>query len=213
MAKAKQRRRVRDTQKEKSWYTIKTPVNFEDKEIGETPARDPELLIGRGVEVTMRELTGDFSKQYIKLRFEIDNVAGDVANTKFTGHKTTTDYVRSMIRRGTSRIDASAIVTTKDGRKIKLQVLAVTIRRAKSSQQRYMRSVIEDLIVETASEKTFDDLVKIVVNGKLASEIYHNAKKIYPLKRVEIIKSKVIKQDYFFLLFFIIFFMGYPDCY
>ena len=193
MAKAKARRRVRDTWKEKSWYTIKTPVNFEDKEIGETPARDPDLLIGRGVEVTMRELTGDFSKQYIKLRFEIDNVAGEVANTKFTGHKTTTDYVRSMIRRGTSRIDASAVVTTKDDRKIKLQVLAVTIRRAKSSQQRYMRSVIEDLLREAASEKSFDDLVKICVNGKLASEIYHNAKKIYPLKRVEIIKSKVIK--------------------
>ena len=49
MAKAKARRRVRDTWKEKSWYTIKTPVNFEDKEIGETPAKDPELLIGRGV--------------------------------------------------------------------------------------------------------------------------------------------------------------------
>ena len=82
-------------------------MNFEDKEIGETPAKDPELLIGSGVEVTMRELTGDFSKQYIKLKFEIDNVAGTVANTKFTGHKTTTDYVRSMIRKGTSRIDAS----------------------------------------------------------------------------------------------------------
>ena len=193
MAKAKARRRVRDTWKEKSWYTIKTPVNFEDKEIGETPAKDPELLIGRGVEVTMRELTGDFSKQYIKLRFEIDNVAGEVANTKFTGHKTTTDYVRSMIRRGTSRIDASTIATTKDGRKVKLQVLAVTVRIAKSSQQRYMRKVIEDLLVEAAAEKSFDDLIKSVVTGKLASEIYHNAKKIYPLKRVEIIKSKVIK--------------------
>ena len=193
MAKAKARRRVRDTWKEKSWYTIKTPVNFEDKEIGETPAKDPELLIGRGIEVTMRELTGDFSKQYIKLRFEIDNVAGEVANTKFTGHKTTTDYVRSMIRRGTSRIDASTIATTKDGRKVKLQVLAVTVRRAKSSQQRYMRKVIEDLLVEAAAEKSFDDLIKSVVTGKLASEIYHNAKKIYPLKRVEIIKSKVIK--------------------
>ena len=31
MAKAKTRRRVRDTWKEKSWYTIKTPVNFEEK--------------------------------------------------------------------------------------------------------------------------------------------------------------------------------------
>ena len=193
MAKAKSRRRVRDTWKEKSWYTIKTPVNFEDKEIGETPAKDPELLIGRSVEVTMRELLGDFSKQYLKLRFEIDNVAGTVANTKFTGHKTTTDYVRSMIRRGTSRIDASAIVNTKDGRKVKLQVLAVTSRRAKTSQQRFMRKNIEDFLYESASDKTFDDLVKVMVNGKLASEIYHNAKKIYPLKRVEIIKSKVIK--------------------
>ena len=192
MAKAKSRRRVRDTWKEKSWYTIKTPVNFEDKEIGETPAKDPSLLIGRGVEITMRELRGDFSKQYIKLRFEIDNVAGTVANTKFTGHKTTTDYVRSMIRRGTSRIDASAIVNTKDGRKVKLQVLAVTSRRAKTSQQRFMRKNIEDFLYESASDKTFDDLVKVMVNGKLASEIYHNAKKIYPLKRVEIIKSKVI---------------------
>ena len=42
MAKAKTRRRVRDTWKEKSWYTIKTPVNFEDKEIGEA---QQEILI------------------------------------------------------------------------------------------------------------------------------------------------------------------------
>ena len=60
-----------------------------------------------------------------------------------------------MIRRGTSRIDASAIVKTKDDKKIKLHVLAVTVRRAKSSQQKYMRQVIEDLIKENAAEKTF----------------------------------------------------------
>lgn len=192
MAKAK-RRRVRDTWKEKSWFTIKTPVAFQDKEIGETPAKEEEYVIGRTVEVTMRELTGDFSKQYIKLQFEVDNIAGNIANTKFTGHKTTTDYVRSMIRRGTSRIDAPVYVTTKDERKIKLHVLAVTTRRAKSSQQKFMRETIQDLVTNVASEKTFDELVEISVNGRLASEIYHKAKKIYPLKRVEIIKSKVLE--------------------
>ena len=97
-----------------------------------------------------------------------------------------------MIRRGTSRIDASTVVKTKDNYKLKLHVLAVTTRRAKSSQQRYMRRTIEDLLIDAAAEKSFDDLVNVCVNGKLASEIYHNAKKIYPLKRVEIIKSKVI---------------------
>ncbi len=182
MAK-KQRRRVRDA--------------FGDKEIGTTPARDPELVYGRTVEVTMRELTGDFSKQYIKLQFEVNDVNGNIANTKFTGHKTTTDYVRSMIRRGTSRIDAPVIVTTQDERKLKLHVLAVTTRRAKSSQQKYMRETINELVTKVASEKTFDELVensvKNSVNGRLASEIYHKAKKIYPLKRVEIIKSKVLE--------------------
>ena len=135
----------------------------------------------------MRELTGDFSKQYIKLQFEVDNVAGDIANTKFTGHKTTTDYVRSMIRRGTSRIDAPVIVTTQDDRKLKLHVLAVTTRRAKSSQQKFMRETINELVTKVASEKTFDELVENSVNGRLASEIYHKAKKIYPLKRVNLI--------------------------
>ena len=40
-----------------------------------------------------------------------------------------------MIRRGTSRIDTPVIIETKDGHKMKLHVLAVTTRRAKSSQQ------------------------------------------------------------------------------
>ncbi|OWT33314.1 30S ribosomal protein S3ae [Methanobrevibacter sp. 87.7] len=189
MAKAK--RRVRDTWREKVWYTIKAPVEFDDKEIGETPARDPEFLIGRSVDVTMRELTGDFSKQYIKLNFEIDNVAGKVANTKFAGHKITSDRIRSMIRRGTSRIDSIVIAKTKDDHDIKVHVLAVTNKRAKSSQQKFMRETIQNLVTESASEKSFKEFTEILTNGRLASEIYHNAKKIYPLNRVEIIKSKV----------------------
>ena len=191
MAKAK-KRRARDTWKEKSWYTIKTPIAFGDKEIGDTPSRDPNFLIGRGVEVTMRELTGDFSKQYIKLKFEVDNVAGDIANTKFTGHKVTTDYVRSMIRRGTSRIDSHVSIKTKDDYKMKLHVLAITTRRSKSSQQKFMRETITNLVEGLATEKSFEDVIETSVNGRMASEIYHKAKKIYPLKRVEIIKSTVL---------------------
>ncbi|BAW30840.1 MAG TPA: 30S ribosomal protein S3ae [Methanothermobacter sp.] len=193
MAKAR-RRRVRDTWKEKNWYTVTAPRLFGEKEIGLTPARDPKLLSKRRVEATMRELTGDFSRQYVKLKFEIENITGDKAATKFIGHEVTTDYVRSMIRRGTSRVDAPKIVKTKDDYKIKIHILAITTRRAKSSQQKYMRKIIEDKIEEIASEKTFDELVEGIVTGKIASEIYHEAKKVYPLKRVEIIKTKVLGE-------------------
>ena len=41
---AKARRRVRDTWREKSWYDIKIPVEFGEKDIGSTPARDSVLF-------------------------------------------------------------------------------------------------------------------------------------------------------------------------
>jgi small subunit ribosomal protein S3Ae len=193
MAKAK-RRRVRDTWKEKQWYTITTPKEFGDAEIGTTPARDPDMLLKRRVESTLRELSGDFSKQYVKLKFQISEVAGDTATTRFMGHQVTSDYVRSMIRRGTSRIDAIVNAETKDGQKMKIHVLAITVKRAKSSQQRYIRETIEKLVVDAASQKNFVELVEDIIGGKMASYVYHEAKKIYPLKRVETIKTQVVDE-------------------
>lgn len=193
MAKAR-RRRVRDTWKEKQWYKIMTPTEFGDAEIGTTPARDPDMLVKRRVESSMRELTGDFSKQYVKLYFQINNVAGDVANTKFVGHHVTTDYVRSMIRRGTSRIDTIADVTTNEGYKVNVHIIAITVKRAKSSQQKFIRETMGNLIQQAVEGKTFPEVVEGVISGKMASSIYHETKKIYPLKRVEIIKTQVIEE-------------------
>lgn len=171
-----------------------TPKEFGEAEIGTTPARDPSMLVRRTVESSLRELSGDFSKQYIKLHFQINNVAGDVASTNFIGHQVTSDYVRSMIRRGTSRIDAITQVKTQDNVKMKVHVLAISIKRAKSSQQKFIRETMERLVAEAAAEKTFPDLVEEIITGKLASHIYHEAKKIYPLKRVEIVKTRVVED-------------------
>lgn len=193
MAKAR-RRRVRDTWKDKQWYKITTPQQFGEVEIGTTPARDPEMLMKRRVESSFRELSGDFSRQYVKLYFQISDVAGDTASTKFVGHTVTTDYVRSMIRRGTSRIDTISDVTTNDGYKLKIHLLAITTRRAKSSQQKFIRETMGDLVQEAASERSFQELVEDVIKGKLASSIYHEVKKIYPLKRVETIKTRLIEE-------------------
>ena len=189
---AKARRRVRDTWKEKIWYEILAPQEFDDASLGTSPAREPEMLVGRKIETSMREITGDFSRQYVKLFFEVDHVSGEVAHTVFTGHKVTTDYVRSMIRRGTSRIDTITDATTKDGKKINVHMLAITVKRAKSSQQKLIRETMQNMIIESAAEKTTEELVKEIISGKFASSIYHEAKKIYQLKKVETIKSRIL---------------------
>jgi len=46
-----------------------------------------------------------------------------------------------------------------------------------------------DMVQETAVDHTFEDLIDSVVEGRLSSAIYNEAKTIYPLRRVEIQKS------------------------
>ncbi len=65
---------------------------------------------------------------------------------------------------------------------MKVHVLAVTIKRAKSSQQKFIRETMERLVAEAAADKTFRDLVEEVITGKLASHIYHEAKRSTPSK-------------------------------
>ena len=49
---AKARRRVRDTWKEKVWYEILAPADFEESSLGTSPAREPEMLVGRKIETS-----------------------------------------------------------------------------------------------------------------------------------------------------------------
>jgi len=45
-----------------------------------------------------------------------------------------------------------------------------------------------DLVRESATDRTFEELVDTVVEGRLSSAIYNESKTIYPLRRVEIQK-------------------------
>ena len=52
---------VRDKWKLKKWYTIVAPPVFGNAILGTTPADDPDKLIGRVIESTLYDLTGDFT--------------------------------------------------------------------------------------------------------------------------------------------------------
>ncbi len=181
-----------DRWKSKQWYNIEAPQFIGSNNIGLTPADDSDKLIGRIVETTVGELTNDFSKHNTKLRLEINDVAGDVAHTRFIGHEITTDYLRSIVKRQTSRIDTNLNIRTKDGYKIRVKPTCFTVKRARTSQIKAIRSVMNQIVLSRASELTFEQFVEEAIIGKLSANIYRNAKHIYPLRRVEIRKTEVM---------------------
>ena len=185
--------RTRDKWREKVWYQILAPDYFDNKDIGKTPAGAPELLIGRTVQPTLYDITGDFDKIHVKLRFKIMEVAGQQAKTVFYGHEWSSDYLRGLVRRGTSRIDWIGPILTKDDYLMRISVIVFTTTRAKTSQQHAVRKATEKVIRTHAKKHTFDELVTKVVLGDLASEVHEEVKKIIPIRECEIRKSKVLK--------------------
>lgn len=177
--------------KAKQWYNIIAPEMFEKANIGETIASDPEKLIGRNIEVTLGELTNDYSKQNTMLILKIDSVGGDSAYTKYMGHHLTQDYLRSLVKRDASSIETNVLATTMDGYSIRVKPSCFTIKRARENQIKAIRLIMNTVIENRAKELNMEQFVYDAITGKLSANIYHEVKPIYPLRRVEIRKTEV----------------------
>ncbi|MEM2914440.1 MAG: 30S ribosomal protein S3ae, partial [Candidatus Bathyarchaeia archaeon] len=141
---------------------------------------------------TLYDITGDFAHQYLKTYFQIIEIDGKRALTIFKGHEYSRDYLRSLVRRRTTRIDGIFNITTKDNYKLRVSACAFALSRIKTSQEKEIRAVMKKIIDEKAAALTFDQFVQEAVLGKIASDIYNEAKKIAPLRHVGIRKSKLV---------------------
>lgn len=162
--------------------------------VGETIANDPERIVGRVIETTLGDLTNNFSKQNTKLRFRVDRVAGDSAYTRFVGHEMTTDYIRSLVKRRTSRIDAIVDVTTTDGYQVRVKPSCFTVKRARANQVKSIREISKQVVLQKATGLDLNQLIQEVVLGKLSLDIYKEAKMVYPLRRVEVRKTEIVAE-------------------
>ena len=198
MAKARARsttaRKVKDRWKSKNWYNVLAPPAFDNVTIAETLADTPEGLVNRITGISLQDMTNDFRKSHITLFFKINKVEATNAHTEFIGHTLTSDYLRRMIRRRKSKIDGVYDVTTRDGAVLRVKPFATTDKRIQSSQKKVIREAMKKTIFDQAKTNIMSDFIKIILDGRMGSEIYKNCKKLYPVKRIEIYKTEVVSQ-------------------
>ena len=191
---SKRRGRTKDKWRDKKWYKVVSPPYFGGVELGAIPADDPSKLVGRIVDGTLYDITNDFAHQYLKMYFRVEGVEGKTARTVFKGHEYSRDFLRSLVRRRTTRVDGIFNLSTKDDYGLTLSVSVFTLSRIKTSQEQEIRTIMHKIIKEKASALTFDQFVQELVLGKIASDIYNKAKKISPLRHVGVRKSKLTIQ-------------------
>ena len=185
-------RAVRDKWRRKDWYDIYLPRYFGETKVGETPAEGPEKIVGRVYATTLSSITGDFSQEYLKLYFQVTEVEENTAHTVFKGHEYLRDYLRSLVRRRSTKIDGFFRVLTTDGYRVKIVVTAMTQSRIKTSQEYAIRKIMQEIVEDKAENLTFDQMAHEMVLGKLASDVYNRAKNVTALRHVGVRKSELL---------------------
>ena len=190
----KKKAKLRKTSfKDKNWYQILAPKSFDFKPIGEIIGMENNI-IGRTIENLLYDFSNSFNDISLKLKFKVVSVNPESvqAQSIFLGHAYTNDFVRSLIGRGSSKIQTIMNLTTKDNYIFRLTVLCTTIQRARSSQQIVIRKIIREILKEFATSLNHEKFITGMIYSEFSNQIKRIAKTIYPLSSSKIIKSKLV---------------------
>ena len=187
-------RKIKDKWKEKRWITVLAPDAFNNVPLADIPITDDEKAVGRVIEVTLHDiLKGDPSQNQYKLFFQVDRVTNEKATTVFKKYEYAKEFLRSLIRRGSSRVNFVVDVKTKDGFIFRIKILALSHRELNTSRKRGLRLIARDIIEKTVSSMTIDQFVQASCYGKINSDIMAATKKVIRLRHVGLEKVKLIR--------------------
>ena len=171
-----------------------SPDSFNNVSIAYVPITDDENASGRVIEVTLYDiLKGDPSQHQYKIYFQIDKVNDDKATSIFKRYEYAKEFLRSLVRRGSSKVNFIIDTKTKDGYVFRLKVIALTHRQLNTSRKHALRLIARDVIEKTVPQMTIDQFVQATCYGKINSDIMAAAKKLIRMRHVGLEKVKLVK--------------------
>ena len=191
---ARRKGRVKDKWREKRWITVNAPDSFNNVPITYVPITDDDNASGRVLEVTLYDiLKGDPSQHQYKIYFQIDKVDGDKASTIFKRFEYSKEFLRSLVRRGSSKINFIIDIKTKDGYIFRIKVIALTHRQLNTSRKHALRLIARDVINKTVPDMTIEQFVQATCYSKINSDIMAAFKKVIRVRHVGLEKVKLIR--------------------
>jgi small subunit ribosomal protein S3Ae len=190
---SKKRAKVRDKWRDKQWIVVNSPSSFGSTPLNYIPITDPTQAIGRVIENTMFDyMKQDLSQHQIKVYMQIEKISDGVATTTFKGHEYAREFLRSLIRRGSSMITFISDYTTNDGFTFRVSTIMFSHGRVNSSKKHSLRLASHRILSKRIPELTLDQFAQEVTMGKVAADILAETKKITPIRHVGIKKTKLL---------------------
>ena len=189
-------RKIKDKWKEKRWVAVFAPESFNNIPIAYVPITSDKTAVGRVVEVTLFDiLKGDPSQHQYKLFFQINKVTEEKATTVFKRYEYAKEFLRSLIRRGSSRVNFVIDAKTKDGYVFRIKILTLSHRELNTSRKHALRLEAKKQIERIVPQMTIDEFVQAACYGKISSDIMAATKKIIRVRHVGLEKVRLLRTS------------------
>ena len=189
---AKKSGRVSDKWRDKQWVVINAPPAFGGGPLNYVPITDTNQAKGRVIENTMYNILKQ-DPHSIKQRslFKLTRLMMVRANI-FKGHEYAKEFLRSLVRRGSSMINDVHDYTTMDGYTFRVTVVAFSQRRVNTSKKHEIRMIARNMLIDKIPKLTMDQFVQETTMGKMSADLLAEAKKVATMRHIGIKKTKLI---------------------
>jgi small subunit ribosomal protein S3Ae len=185
MAKKKITKKARISVVKKRWYPVHAPSLFNDIVVGETPAAEPEKVVGRSVIVNLAKFMRGGRRQNVDVTLRITKIDAGKCHTEFESMAMAGPYVKRLVKRAKSRVDDSFVVTTKDSVKLRLKPLVLLRGTVQRSILTDLRNKTQELLTKEAAELTLNEFINKIILGDFLKSLKPLLKPIYMVHAVD----------------------------
>src|SRR3989338_8250988 len=172
--------------KKKKWFTLVAPMEFGNLVLGETPAFESENIMGRKIVVNLITLARDPKKQSYNITFKVIEVKNSDALTMTVKYELPNVHIKRFVKKEKEKVDDAFPIVTKDNVKAMIKPLFVTKAMTQHSRLTLLRKRANEFMTKLAKERTFAELVSMLVSTELQRSLRSELKKVYPLSVCEI---------------------------
>jgi ribosomal protein S3AE len=99
---------------------------FGNAYLGETLVAEPGEMLGKTIVTNLMDLTKSIKQQNINIRFKVNGVKENDAFTEVVEYEMNPSSIRRLVRRNIAKLDDSFIVSTSDGKYVRVKPLVIT---------------------------------------------------------------------------------------
>jgi len=181
-------------ERDEIWLEVVSPEYLGGKVIGNILAYSDEEIFRKRIEILQSDLTDDPAHAYTKIILKVSGVSGGKAITEYVGHEVSRDYMKSILRKGSSKVDPTVDVTTKAGYKFRMRINMIARNKISTNKKTVLSNQVAQMMVEKCSSYKLPQLVQEMISGKTESDIFNFAKKHMRVKYAGVTKVKLISK-------------------